>query len=320
MGSRSDFSIVGKRVVITGGAGFIGRRVASHLALRDAEVVVVGQERDGSAGLGFVEADLENPAATREALEGADAVIHLAARSGGIAFQDRSSDEIFWANTTMTRNVLHAAAEFDVRRVFLASSAVVYSRHAEGPLVEGSTMVSPSREPVSPYAWSKLTDEAQAQWWAPQVSTVIGRFTNIYGPGAPSDGPSATVVHSLVKRAIDAAPDGNIVVWGDGTPVRSFMYVDDAAAAVVRVVERGISGGTYNIAPRESSSIADLAILIRDLAAPDANLSFDRSKPTGPPHRLPDPSALEQLGHRDETSLEEGVAAVVEDHRRPSDR
>lgn len=311
----SDDALPLRRVLITGAHGLVGRHVA---ALLDAEgVELVCPHRPGSvppegAPGRQVERDLEREPID-DLLEDVDAVVHLAAQAGGIQLQEHSQAELYYANQAITRSVLASLARAAVRRVFLASSAVVYRDLDLDLIPETAPVVSPASDRVTAYAWSKLTDELAASWYAAAgvLDPVIGRFTNVYGPGAPLDPERSMVVHSLVRKALEAGPDRRVEVWGDGTAVRSFLYVEDVARAVVVLLRRGRSGGVYNVDSSEPVTIAQLAEVVRDAVDPELVLEFDPSKPQGPRRRVLDSSALRALGFTPQVSLVDGVRATV---------
>jgi GDP-L-fucose synthase len=308
MASRSESDLAGAVVAVTGADGFVGRYVVQALQAVGASV----REVTGS------DADLRVPNQAAAALAGAESVVHLAARAGGVQFQAQGDIDVLVDNSSITRNVLAAAAGEGVGRVFLASSAVVYSRHAKSPLAEDSLTVMPGREPVSAYAWSKLTDEVQGGWFANAASleVVIGRFTNVYGSGSSFAPQRSTVVHALVKKAVDAGPDGSIEVWGDGTAVRSFVHARDCARAVLTILAKGSSGRAYNVSAPDAISIRDLAEQVRAAAAPRAALVFDSSRPSGPRERVLSIDELLALGYRPEVDLTSGIHEVVDHYRR----
>lgn len=306
-------------MAVTGGYGFIGQHVLRALADVGAEPVALVQRDDHATDVPGERriVDLLDPVAVADATGGMDLVVHLAARSGGIQFQHGDHRRVFKNNTAMTRNVLDAAVAAGVRRVFLASSGVVYSRHAGEVLAEDRPVVSPAREPVTGYAWSKLTDEALGHWIAADsnIEVVIGRFANVYGPGGSFDLDRSTVVHSLIKKAVDAAPDGSFQVWGDGTPTRSFVYVHDAALAVTTILARGESGQVYNVSATGPVSIGDLALKIGERVSPGLAVTFDADRPQGPAKRVLDASKLESLGFVGRTPLLEGLDRTIAAYR-----
>jgi len=307
--------IAGARVCVTGGHGFIGRAVVTQLAAAGAAEILVpyrpGTEPVASLPGVHVEADVRDADSVGRVAAGCDLVVHLAARSGGIAFQRDGTASgqagVLAENHAMTQSVLAAAAAGGVRRVFLASSAVVY--RGEGALDEDAPLVTPGDGSVTGYAWSKLTDEALGSWYARAgaIEVVIGRFGNVYGPG----GPRSTVVHALVTRALSAPRGGTLVVWGDGSAVRSFVHVDDAARAVLGLLERGESGAVYNIDNSQPVTIERLAVTICDVVGRQLSVQFDHSKPTGPRHRVPDASRIRRLGFAPLVPFDQGIERTV---------
>ncbi len=297
------------RVAVTGAFGLIGRKVVRLLESRDVQVLSVAQPGSGVAASRRVAVvDLEDPDAIAGLFEGCIAVIHLAARAGGIVFQQQADADTFAVNRRLTDNVLAAARSCGVRRAFLASSAVVYAP-SDAPVAEDSRKLSIEDRP-SQYAWSKITDEVAAAWHA-DFETVVGRFGNVYGPGAPIDGPGATVVHALVGRALAAAPGSELEVWGDGTAVRSFIYVGDVARAIVHIVEHAPGGSVFNVDSGVPVTIAELASTIRDEVDPALRIRFDPTKPGGLPFRVQDATALGGIGFEPQVGLREGIRRTV---------
>jgi len=308
------------RVVVTGGLGFIGRRLVPMLTGAGHEVCLL--HRPGRGGPPVPQAqdvavDLHDARRLDEVLAGAEMVVHLAARSGGIQFQQTFEADVFFDNQRITRNVLEAARRAGVRRVFVASSAVVYADEGPRELDETAPCVTPFRDRVSGYAWSKLTDEVLAAWFAAigAFEVVIGRFTSLYGPGGSFDPARSTVVHSLVRKAVEAGPGGRLEVWGGGEAVRSFLHVGDAARAVVDVLLRGGAGEAYNVDSSEAVTIRELATLVRDAVDPGLELVFDDSRPEGAPHRVLATGKLRGLGFLPSIPLEIGVKETVEAYR-----
>jgi nucleoside-diphosphate-sugar epimerase len=310
MGSPPPEPLSGRRVLVTGGQGFIGRHLVRALTDAGAHPVVVHHpDTPAMAGLyGDVLAlNLDDRTAVADALAGVDMVAHLAARAGGIQFQEDGAAEVFAQNRRMTDHVLEACALHGVRRVFLASSLVVY-RASDRPFGETHPVLGPGDRP-SPYAWSKITDEVVAGWFE-ATDVIIGRFGNVYGPGASFDPGRSTVVHALIDRAA-RLPDGDeLLVWGDGSAVRSFVFVEDVARAAVALLERG-EVGAYNVDSGRPVTIAELAATVRDAVNPSLGLAFDASRPAGAPFRVPLIDKLSGLGYQPEVDLEEGVRRTV---------
>ena len=178
-------------------------------------------------------------------LRGADRVVHLAARAGGIQFQRGGGDDVFASNRRITDNLLAACADSGMS----SGSSSPHRWSPIGPPPSRSPNLHPQlgpRDRPDPYAWSKITDEVVASWHQ-GLDTVVGRFGNVYGPGAPFDPEKSTVVHALIDRAARLEDGEDLVVWGDGSAIRSFVFVEDVAEAVLVALTKGESGEAYNI-------------------------------------------------------------------------
>lgn len=296
------------RVLVTGARGFIGAAVVRLLVDRGDDVVALSRESGPAAPPArHVTADLQAPGVLDDLIRPGTWVVHLAARAGGVGFQSGGHADVHRQNTALTRAVLDAAARHRAERVFLASSAVVYAADAPPQIPEDGPLVRP--EAASGYAWSKLTDEAEARWAA--VDVVTGRFTNVYGPGGSFDPARSTVVHALVRRAVEERATGRLTVWGDGSAVRSFLHVDDAARAVLAVLEGGAPGSPVNLDASEPVTVRHVAELVRDALDPALELVMDPSRPTGPPRRVLDTARLRALGFVPAVRLAEGLARTA---------
>jgi len=314
--SEVDFG--GRTVAVTGANGLIGRHVVAALTAGNARVVEIsGPASEGSGvndGEG-VQVDLRDPDAAAAALKDWDMVIHLAARAGGIQFQKGSHLDVFADNASINFNVISGALSGRAEAILIASSAVIYG--PGGDLSEEDDLVTSRSERATGYAWSKVTAEMQGRWASEAgLRSVIARFTNVYGRGGSFRESSSTVIHALVKRAIDAGPGGRLVVWGDGSAVRSFIHVEDAAAAVALLLKTGETGEAYNVSSREAVSIAQLAETVRTVVDPSLEISYDVDRPSGPLHRTLDVSKLSALGFEASVGLEEGIRDVAEAYRR----
>lgn len=300
------------RVVVTGAGGFVGRHVVAQLANQGVEVrAVLGRGHHAPPALAAetFEADLTNLGEATAALDGFGGVVHLAARSGGVATQDQAS--VFADNRALTDSVLEAVKRVGTKRIFLASSGVVY-RDSPNPINEDDPLLGPNDRP-NQYAWSKICDEVAAQWAMLEgsVEVVIGRPGNVIGPVDATTPARTTAVYDIIRRATELKPGEPLEIWGDGSAVRSFVHVEDAARAIITAFASGDAGDAYNIDSGESLSIGKLAKLVRDLVAPTAQLAFDPDKPSGPKHRALSVDKLKALGYVPQWGVSRTVDEIV---------
>jgi nucleoside-diphosphate-sugar epimerase len=257
----------------------------------------------------YLVGDLTDPDLSARLVRGADLVIHLAARAGGIGMQNASHFEVFKANRAVSDAVFTAAVDNRCPRLFLASSAVVYRPSLE-PLFETSPVVGLADRP-SGYAWSKVCDEVVAGWVSDTLEVMVGRFTNIYGPGGEGRG---TVIHDLVRRAIQNPRVEPLLVWGDGSAIRSFIHVSDAARLIVDLA-LGAPPGVYNVDSGVAVTIAEVARLVAAETHPGLELRFDPDLLTGHPHRVLDIGKVRSLGFEPAVELSDGIASLAEFER-----
>jgi GDP-L-fucose synthase len=304
-----------QNVLVTGGHGFIGRHVVDALSKAGANPVSISQHEDSALPPlhgQSITVDLEERRGLDQVMKGVDRVIHLAARAGGIQFQQEGGGEVFAANRRITDYLLEASAEADVQRVFLASSLVTY-RAASEPLTESHSQLGPADRP-DPYAWSKISDEVVASWQE-GLETVVGRFGNVYGPGASFVPERSTVVHALIDRAARLGDNEDLVVWGDGNAMRSFVFVEDAAEAVLIALTHGEPGEAYNVDSGIEVSIGHLADTVRRHVNPSLNIVYDQSKPAGAPYRVASIAKLMGIGFAPRVELDKGIRRTVEWYR-----
>lgn len=306
-------------IAVTGAAGFVGRNVVRALADRDERVVAIVRPEDEIPDTFPAEVralDAGDTSALEQAIHDVSRIVHLAAWSGGIQLQQSTQVDLYVENRRLTDSVLRAASTVGVDRVFLASSAVVYRDSVSEAIDEHDPIVSSVDDPTG-YAWSKATDEVVAGWVnrSGEVETVVGRFGNVYGPEASFDPTRSTVIHGLISRMVDAPEGGTVTVWGDGTAVRSFIYVEDVAVAIRLILNDGDAGFVYNVDTSDAITIRDLAVLIRDLASPSVVLEFDPTKPSGPQRRVADSHRIRSLGFVPSTRLVDGLATTIDWYR-----
>jgi UDP-glucose 4-epimerase len=255
------------RVLVTGGAGFIGANLCARLcALDEVDSVVVLDDlttgnKDDLSGvpIALVVGSVLDESLLREVAKGADAIVHLGARRSVVRSLVEPVDA-HDVNATGTVRVLEAARDLDDPLVVVASSSSVYGANTTLPMHE---TLAPM--PISPYAVSKLAAEQYAAAWQRcfGVRTLALRLFNVYGPGQPADHPYATVIPTFVAAALAGRP---LPVEGDGRQSRDFTYVDTVCDAIVAALRRGVSSPTpVNVAAGASTTIVELVALIGEL-------------------------------------------------------
>ena len=309
--------LTGKRVIITGGDGFIGRYVTACALSEGADVTTLSPSDDPQSDVRHITLDLSIPRSPDLASLHADAMIHLAARSGGIQVQDHEA--LLEDNIRMTANAMRLATSAGVARLFIASSATVYSgSEDETWLDEPSPTVGPSSTSTTPYAWSKLTGEFQGLNWAREheKETICGRLVNVFGPGGSFDPGRSTVVHAIIKRAVEAEAGKPVEVWGDGSQQRTFAYVEDAARAIAHLMALQNPPSIVNISTTQSASIAEVAgIIANHTGHSHSDLLYLPNMPQGPSRRLVGSRLLRELGFQPHTNLESAIIRTIESYR-----
>jgi GDP-L-fucose synthase len=308
MTARPDPSFwSGRAVVVTGGAGFLGRPTVRLLSEAGADVRVIRS----------ADYDLRDATAARSGLAGAQVVIHLAANVGGIGFNRRNPAPLVRDNLAMGLNVFEAARELGVEKLVAACSVCAYPLHTPVPFREVAIWNGYPEPSNAPYGLAKkmllvLSDTCRRQYGFASCAPVIA---NLYGPGDNFDLEDSHVIAAMVRKYVEATErsQDRVTLWGTGEPSREFLYVDDAARALVLAAERAETSEPFNVGTGIETKIRDLAELISSLAGFDGETVFDPSRPDGQPRRRLDVSrARELIGFEADVFLEEGLRRTVE--------
>jgi GDP-L-fucose synthase len=264
--------------------------------------------------------DLRDQQASREAVDGADVVIHLAARVGGIGFNRRNPAPLAYDNLIMGANVFEACRQAGVAKLVAACSVCAYPKITPVPFKEDDLWSGYPEESNAPYGIAKkmlivLSDSYRRQYGFDSCAPVLA---NVYGPGDNYDLEDSHVIAAMVRKYVEATErdEPEVVLWGTGKPSREFLYVDDAARALVLAAERYDSSDPVNIGTGRETRIRDLAETIERLAGYGGRTVWDSSRPDGQPTRHLDVSrARERIGFEAEMELEEGLRRTVESFR-----
>lgn len=297
----------GKRVVVTGGAGFLGKPTVAMLEDLGADVAVPRS----------AEHDLRKADECRAALEGAQVVIHLAANVGGIGYNRRNPGPLAHDNTAMGLNVFESARELGVEKLVAACSVCAYPKFTPVPFSEDDLWSGYPEESNAPYGLAKkmlivLSDSYRRQYGLDSCAPVVA---NLYGPEDNFDLEDSHVIAAMVHKYVVAVErdEPEVVLWGTGSPSREFLYVDDAARALILAAERYDSSDPVNIGTGQETTISDLAEKISDLAGFEGDTVWDDSRPDGQPKRYLDVSrAKARIGFEAEMPLDEGLRRTIE--------
>jgi GDP-L-fucose synthase len=297
----------GRTVVVTGGAGFVGGAVVDALGELEADTRVFRS----------AEHDLRDPAAAREALTGAETVVHLAATVGGIGFNQRNPGLLAYDNMMMTANIFEQSRLAGVQNLVAACTVCAYPKFTPTPFSEDDLWIGYPEETNAPYGLAKkmmlvLSDAYRRQY---DFDSCVPMVANLYGPRDNFDLEDSHVIPAMIRKFIEAreAGDERVTLWGSGNPSREFLYVDDAARALLLAGERLHTSDPVNIGTGVETKIRELAELIGQLSGFEGEIVWDTSKPDGQPTRRLDVSrAKELLGFEARMPLEEGLRRTVE--------
>jgi GDP-L-fucose synthase len=311
----------GKRVVVTGGAGFIGSHVVERLLPVTGQLVVPTRQSVTPAFLAhvagdvdFVRGDLRDADVAQQAMHGADVVLMLAAVVGGIEYNMAHQGSVFRDNMTVFLQSLEACRTQQVGRILVTSSACVYPRFCAIPTPESEAFVGRPEPTNEGYGWVKRMEEFLAEAYTNEfgMSIAVARPYNAYGPRDNFDASSSHVIPALIRRAL-LEPGEELVVWGSGQQSRSFLYVSDFADGLIRVCERATSPEPVNVGADEETTIGEVATLVCALARTGKRVVFDTSRPEGQPRRHCDVTRLiETYDFSARVPLADGLAATVD--------
>jgi GDP-L-fucose synthase len=298
-----------QRIVVTGGAGFLGSFVVEKLRERGAREIVVPRSADY---------DLVDGAAVRRLI--ADArptlIMHLAARVGGIGANRDNPGKFFYDNLMMGVQLVEEARRAGVGKLVLTGTICAYPKFAPVPFSEDELWNGYPEETNAPYGLAKKMLLVQAQAYRQQYGTnaVVLFPVNLYGPRDNFDLHTSHVIPAIIHKVDDAMQQGRdtVELWGDGTPTREFLYVEDAAEGLVLAAERYDGADPVNLGSGREIAIKDLAELIGRTMGFTGRFAWDASKPNGQPRRALDVRrARERFGFEARTPFDVGLARTI---------
>lgn len=299
-----------RRITVTGGAGFLGSFVVEALRARGASFVFVPRSS---------EYDLTDMEAVRRLYRDArpDLLLHLAARVGGIGANQKNPGKFFYDNLMMGVQLMEVGRQVGLPKLLAVGTICAYPKFAPIPFREDDLWNGYPEETNAPYGLAKKMLLVQSQAYRAQYgfNSVVVFPVNLYGPRDNFDLDSSHVIPAMIRKVHQAMTDGapEVVLWGDGSPTREFLYVADAAEAILRCAELYDSSDPMNLGCGQEISIADLAHLIGEIMGYRGRFVWDTSRPNGQPRRALDTSrARERVGFVARTSLQEGIRNTVD--------
>jgi GDP-L-fucose synthase len=292
------------RTLVTGGGGFLGRHVVERLEAEGHDVFAARQR----------DFDLTDPDETERLFSEArpERVFHLAAEVGGIGANLANPGRYWYANLMMGAHVLEQSRMHDVEKLVIVGTVCAYPKFTPVPFDEDNLWDGYPEETNAPYGVAKKTILVGAQAYREQygLHSVFLLPTNLYGPYDNFHATNAHVIPDLIRKML-ASPD-EVVLWGDGSPTREFLFVDDCAEGLVLAADRYDAPDPVNLGASKEISIRDLAELIGDVTGFSGRIEWDTTKPNGQPRRSVDGTrAGELFGFEAKTPLREGLERTV---------
>ncbi len=313
-----------RRVLVTGGTGFIGSHVVEALVSYGARVSVLDRMRGGKikniayldGKVRFISGDCADPKMAGAACKDQQVVFNLAARVGGIEYNRTHLATMLQDNLAIATNMIEAARVARVERFLVVSSACIYPSDAAIPTPESEGFRGEPEPTNGGYGWAKRMAEKLGMYYTQQYGMKVGivRPYNAYGPRDHFDPEKSHVIPAIIKRVLDG--ENPLAVWGSGKQTRAFLYVEDFAEGIIAAIEKYPVPDPVNIGTNEEISIKELVEQIVSIAGVKTKIVFDTSKPDGSPRRNSDNSkAKKNIGFVAHTPLSEGLKKTIEWYR-----
>lgn len=297
-----------KRVLVTGGAGFLGTQVVKQLSALNPKEIRVPRSK---------EYDLRDPSVCATVLQDIDLVIHLAANVGGIGYNQQNPGTLFYDNLLMGVHLIEEARKEGVEKFVAIGTICAYPKFTPVPFKEEDLWNGYPEETNAPYGLAKKMMLVQAQAYRQQYgfNAIYLLPVNLYGPHDNFDPDSSHVIPALIRKFVEAkrnnAPD--VSVWGTGKPTREFLYVEDAAKGILLASEKYNGSQPINLGSSFEISIKELAQTIASVVGYEGSIIFDASKPDGQPRRkLAVDKAKKEFGFSSTTTFEQGLKKSIE--------
>ena len=299
-----------KKIMVTGGSGFLGQHIVQSLEKRGHDVSVPRSK----------DYDLTELKSTQKAISEftPDIIVHAAADVGGIGYNQLFPADIFTNNLRMACNIMQAAAEASIEKLVNVGSACAYPGEVDGLMNEDSFLSGAMHPSVEVYGLSKralyLGAEAFRQQYG--LESIFLVITNLFGPHDKYNPKDSHVVAAMIRRFVEAVDDdlAGVTCWGTGSPTREFMYAEDCAEAIAQATEKYSDSAPLNIGTGIGTTIKELAVLSAKAAGYTGTIDWDTSKPDGAMYKVLDISRMEEAldGFRAKTSIEDGLKVTID--------
>jgi nucleoside-diphosphate-sugar epimerase len=307
-----------KKVLITGGSGFVGSNALQHFSDLGSDVTVAVSPRNSSfisqhKNIRVVSSDLLIPSEAKKIVQGQNIILHFAAVDGNLEFKRNHSAEIFSKNMRINLNMFEAAASENVESFIFTSSSDIYSQTSENLLNEESPVDISFYSNTDGYKLAKWTSELASKEFIKQfnIPITILRPGNLYGPGDDFNENSKTRFIPSVITKISRHQE--VTLWGDGTQTRSFLFINDFLFRVQKLIENKISNDIFNVASNQATSLQQIVEMVAQIFQVEPKLSIDTSKPGGAHSRNFDCSKLESaIGSFEEVPITDGLKQTID--------
>lgn len=317
------FDWTDRHVIVTGGAGFLGSHLVQRLQQRGLDAAQITVPRKATYDLRQQEA-VQQLFSDVQAATGTPpqqtVLIHLAGNVGGIGYNREHPGELFYDNIMMGTQLIETARQVELQKFVSIGTICAYPKFTPVPFLEADLWRGYPEETNAPYGLAKKMLLVQGQAYRQQYgfNSIFLLPVNLYGPGDNFDPRSSHVIPALIYKCMEAIEQGTdeIVVWGDGSPTREFLYVEDAAEGILLATERFNGPQPVNLGSSFEISIRDLVEQIVALTGFSGRITWDSSKPNGQPRRKLDTSRAKELfGFEARTSFAEGLRQMIEDYK-----
>ena len=301
-----------KKVVVTGGSGFLGSRVVNILQKKGVKKIIIPRKES---------CDLRIQSNCNLITKEADVVFHLAAKVGGIGLNQKNPGQLFYDNLIMGTQLMEESRKNNVGKFIALGTICSYPKFTTIPFKENTIWDGYPEETNAPYGLAKKMLLVQSQSYEQEYgfNSIVVFPTNLYGPYDNFDEAKSHVIPALIKKIYFAKINNlkTITLWGDGTPTRDFLYVDDAAEGIILAAEKYNKSEPVNLGTGKETSIEELVNIILKIMKVDMSIIWEKEKPNGQPRRCVDSSkALKEFGYKSKMSLEEGLKKTIEGYEK----